>query len=207
MAFLLCTQWLSLDAHNGFSLMHTMAFIWCTQWLSLNAHDGFSLMHTMAFLLCTQWLSLDAHNGFSLMHTMAFIWCTQWLSLNAHNGFSLMHTMAFLLCTQWLPPEPFSFPCKDGGMCSPRGSCFFNAGSPHAVEETYDTRYQSGSFSLIYAGSGFHCLGSCFFFFFQGVLTACALWFSFSFRSLLIPTRTKTRFFYWSRTQKVLTNK
>ena len=34
-----------------------------------------------------------------------------------------------------------------------------------AVEELYGTRYQSGSFSLINAGSGFHCLRSFFFFF------------------------------------------
>jgi hypothetical protein len=29
-----------------------------------------------------------------------------------------------------------------------------------AVEELYGTRYQSGSFSLINVGSGFHCLRS-----------------------------------------------
>jgi hypothetical protein len=29
-----------------------------------------------------------------------------------------------------------------------------------AVEELYGTRYQSGSFSLIYVGSGSHCLRS-----------------------------------------------
>jgi len=33
-----------------------------------------------------------------------------------------------------------------------------------AVEELYGTRYQSGSFSLINVGSGFHCLRSIFFF-------------------------------------------
>ena len=33
-------------------------------------------------------------------------------------------------------------------------------------EELYGTRYQSGSFSLIYVGSGFQCLRSFFFFFF-----------------------------------------
>ena len=32
-----------------------------------------------------------------------------------------------------------------------------------AVEELYGTRYQSGSFSLIYVGSGFYCLRSFFF--------------------------------------------
>jgi hypothetical protein len=31
------------------------------------------------------------------------------------------------------------------------------------VEELYGTRYQSGSFSLINVGSGFHCLRSFFF--------------------------------------------
>ena len=35
-----------------------------------------------------------------------------------------------------------------------------------AVEELYDTRYQSGSFSLINVGGGFHCLRSFFFYFF-----------------------------------------
>ena len=35
-----------------------------------------------------------------------------------------------------------------------------------AVEELYGTRYQSGSFSLINVGSGFHCLRSFFSFFF-----------------------------------------
>jgi len=34
-----------------------------------------------------------------------------------------------------------------------------------AVEELYGTRYQSGSFSLINVGSGFHCLRSFSFFF------------------------------------------
>jgi hypothetical protein len=34
-----------------------------------------------------------------------------------------------------------------------------------AVEELYGTRYQSGTFSLIYVGSGFHCLRSFFIFF------------------------------------------
>jgi hypothetical protein len=32
-----------------------------------------------------------------------------------------------------------------------------------AVEELYGTRYQSGSFSLIDVGSGFHCLHSYYF--------------------------------------------
>jgi hypothetical protein len=32
-----------------------------------------------------------------------------------------------------------------------------------AVEELYNTRYQSGSFSLINVGSGFHCLRTFFF--------------------------------------------
>jgi hypothetical protein len=35
-----------------------------------------------------------------------------------------------------------------------------------AVEELYGTQYQSGSFSLINVGSGFHCLRSFFFFLF-----------------------------------------
>jgi len=35
-----------------------------------------------------------------------------------------------------------------------------------AVEELYGTRYRSGSFSLIYVGSGFHCMRSFFLFFF-----------------------------------------
>jgi hypothetical protein len=33
-----------------------------------------------------------------------------------------------------------------------------------AVEELYGIQYQSGSFSLIYVGSGFHCLRSYLFF-------------------------------------------
>jgi hypothetical protein len=39
-----------------------------------------------------------------------------------------------------------------------------------AVEELYGTRYQSGSFSLINVGSGFHCLLSFYFFFLVGSL-------------------------------------
>jgi len=35
-----------------------------------------------------------------------------------------------------------------------------------AVEELYSTWYQSGSFSLFNAGSGFYCLSSFFLFFF-----------------------------------------
>ena len=38
---------------------------------------------------------------------------------------------------------------------------------PFVVEELYGTRYQSGSFSLINVGSGFHCLRS---FSFHGLL-------------------------------------
>jgi len=48
-----------------------------------------------------------------------------------------------------------------------------NPPDPHifflfAVEELYGTRYQSGPFSLINVGSGFHCLRSFFFFFSLG---------------------------------------
>jgi hypothetical protein len=38
------------------------------------------------------------------------------------------------------------------------------------VEELYGTRYQSGSFSLINVGSGFHCLRSFSFFLFMTLL-------------------------------------
>ena len=37
-------------------------------------------------------------------------------------------------------------------------------------EQLYGTRYQSGSFSLINVGSGFHCLRNFFFFSYLGML-------------------------------------
>jgi hypothetical protein len=40
------------------------------------------------------------------------------------------------------------------------GYCLSRSGFFTAVEELYGTRYQSGSFSLINVGSGFHCLRS-----------------------------------------------
>ena len=53
-----------------------------------------------------------------------------------------------------------------------------------AVEELYSTRYQSGSFSLINVGSGFHCLRSFFFFLFsflkEGTDGICWRWYGSS---------------------------
>ena len=45
-----------------------------------------------------------------------------------------------------------------------------------AVEELYGTRYQSGSFSLIDVGSGFHCLRSFFFFLLTGICNKNVGW-------------------------------
>ena len=52
------------------------------------------------------------------------------------------------------------FQAKPANLLTPIDSRFL-----FAVEELYGTRYQSGSFSLINVGSGFHCLRSIFFFF------------------------------------------
>jgi len=69
------------------------------------------------------------------------------------------------MCTLWTLLLNLSIP--DGQACNPL--------DPHfpllfAVEELYGTRYQSGSFSLINVGSGFHCLRSFLSFLYGGVL-------------------------------------
>jgi hypothetical protein len=82
------------------------------------------------------------------------------------------------MCTLWtsllnlsIPDVPFSvllstlirsrFQAKPATLLIPIEFPFL-----FAVEELYGTRYQSGSFSLINVGSGFHCLRSFFSFLF-----------------------------------------
>ena len=82
------------------------------------------------------------------------------------------------MCTLWtlllnlsIPVCPFQYcfqPSSGAGFRPSLQSSWSPLTFPFlfAVEELYGTRYQSGSFSLINVGSGFHCLRTFFFFLF-----------------------------------------